>query len=72
MKSLKWFKDRIGKTIYRDTNNCPCDTCKNVLINGIFIEDMQVAQYLFDIQNDMKYEGIVLNYRDKQKPHITV
>lgn len=63
MQLLDFFISNIGKTIWRDTNGCPCDTCKNVLINGIFIEDMQVAQYLFDIQNDMQYEGIVLNHR---------
>ena len=64
MQPLEFFTSRIGKIIWRDTNGCPCATCKNVEINGILIQDEQVAKYIFDIQCDMNYEGVMLNYRD--------
>jgi hypothetical protein len=67
MQPLEFFTSRIGKIIFRDTNSCPCYFCKNVEMYGIKIEDKQHAQYIFDIQCDMIYEGVMLNYRDTQK-----
>lgn len=62
MNSLQWLKDRIGKRIYRDSNNCHCDYCKNIYLNGLVIKDEFHATYLFDIQNDIGY-----NYSDVTK-----
>jgi len=66
MKSIKWFKKRIGKTVFRDRNNCNCDECKDTLKNGLIICDDNHAEWLFTIQCDLKEEGIDLNYRDKK------
>lgn len=55
MKTLKWFKDRIGKRIYRNDNECPCDYCKDICVNGLIIKNELHAQYLFDIQNEIGY-----------------
>ncbi len=65
MKSLKWFKDRIGKTIFRDSSNCPeCATCVDVEKNGMIVEDESHAEYLFNIQNEFAGCNVSLNYRD--------
>lgn len=72
MQPLEFFTSRINKIIWRDTNGCPCATCKNVEVNGILIQDLEHAQYLYDIQCDMNYEGVILNYRDKQKDHASI
>lgn len=66
MKPLQFFIDNIGKVIYRDTNGCTCPTCKDVEVNGLLVEDLSHATYLFNIQNDMMYEGVKLEYRDKK------
>ena len=64
MKTLKWFKDRIGKRIFRDFSECPCKDCKETQEFGIMVVDAQHAEYLYDIQNEYKIDGIDLNYRD--------
>jgi len=61
MKSLQWFINRIGKKIYRDSDNCECSTCKEVVKNGLIIHDKNHAEYLHMVHS----EGI--DYRDKQK-----
>ena len=58
--SLKWFKNRIGKRIYRDDNHC-CDTCDEVFRNGIVVHDEQHAEYLYMVNCEMD-----LNYRDNK------
>lgn len=49
LRPLKWFKDRVGKTIYRDKITCPCLWCFQAFCNGLIITDKDHAQYLFDI-----------------------
>lgn len=66
MKTLQWFKNRIGKIVYRDDDGCDCATCVNVVNNGLKIHDENQAQYVFDTQNDWAAEGIMLNYRDEK------
>lgn len=66
MKTLQYFKDRIGKKIYRDSDGCDCDSCKKVLKEGLLVHDEDHAQYIFDAQNDWASEGILLNYRDEK------
>lgn len=66
MKDLEWFKQKIGKTIYRDSDGCSCPTCERIVENGLTVADEQHAEYIFDIQNEWAQEGIYLNYRDKK------
>lgn len=65
MKTLKWFKNRIGTRIYRDDNDCGCGSCRAVLEEGLLVFDEFHATYLYDTQNDYAAEGVLLNYRDK-------
>ena len=64
-QSLEWFKDRVGKRIFRDHHEC-CTDCTEVAENGLIISDEQQAEYLFDIQNEFGAEGFELNYRSKK------
>ncbi len=66
MHTLKWFINRIGKTVYRDDSKCGCFCCDNIVKNGVKIRNEQHAEYLHDVQHDFAAEGILLNYRDKQ------
>ena len=62
----QWFLKRIGERIYRDDQDCPCDTCKRILEEGLVIEDRQHAEYLWAVDNDFESEGINSNYRDEK------
>lgn len=66
LHSEKWFKDRIGKRIYRDADDCECETCKDAVKNGIVIRDKAHAYYLYNIQCDFAIDGTILNYRDEK------
>ena len=57
--TLKWFKNRIKKTIYRDKLSCPCDMCQN---EEVFIKNEDAAYNIFMHQNDLDIE-----YFDTQK-----
>lgn len=57
--SVSWFKDRIGKTIYRDMVSCQCYPCQKAGREGIKVVDEMHAGYLADIEVDL---GI--RYRD--------
>lgn len=46
----QWFLDRIGKRVYRESNGCPCDTCKNITKEGLEIYDESHALYLHDCE----------------------
>ena len=59
-KRLQWFKDRIGKRIYRYDVSCECEVCKAVGAHGLIIADDMHAHYLFDCEAEL---GIV--YRDE-------
>lgn len=61
-KSLQWFKDRIGKKVFRTISFCKCEICKNVFEKGVVILDNDHAQYLFDCQNEFD-----LYYFDKKQ-----
>lgn len=60
-KKLKWFKDRIGKRVFRDKNTFDSDTCIEVFENGLIIIDEMHAHYLTDISLEL---GI--NYYDEK------
>jgi len=60
-KRLKWFQDRIGKTIYRGSLSCDCEICKAIEAAGVEILDKDHAKYLTDTSFEMNVE-----YRDKK------
>ncbi len=64
MQTLQWFKDRIGKVIYRDKSSCTCLHCNNTVINGLTIADESHANWLYEVQNTYAEDGVKLNYRD--------
>jgi hypothetical protein len=56
----KWFRDRIGKEIFRTKRTkgtCDCPACMNLYLNGMFINDKTHADYLyiFESETDFKY-----------------
>lgn len=57
----QWFIDRIGERIYRHNNICKCEVCMDVFKNGLIIHSKDMAQYLYDCQNQM---GLI--YSDKK------
>lgn len=61
--TLKWFLNRLGKTVYRDDVSCPCPTCKKGTTDGIVIGDKQHAEYLHLIETS---HDMGVNYRDKK------
>jgi len=63
-RNLQWFKNRIGKRIYRDISGCVCKGCKEVDENGMIVSDEFHAEYLEMIDNDFEACGKKLNYRD--------
>lgn len=44
--SLRWFKNRVGKRIYRPETSCKCHNCKKVADEGLIITDEFHAQCL--------------------------
>ncbi|MFZ5365418.1 MAG: hypothetical protein ACOZBH_04465 [Patescibacteria group bacterium] len=62
----KWFIRRIGKRVFRDADGCECDLCRNVVENGIIINDKQHADYMYEMQWECANLGTYLNYRDKK------
>jgi len=63
MRTLKWFKDRIGKRIFRDADGCDCSGCAKVVSDGLVVHNDFHADYLFTLQCDFMAEGTNLNYR---------
>ena len=48
-----WFKDRIGKRVYRADTSCECDSCKRVSKEGLIISDSDHAVYLANVSGEM-------------------
>ena len=67
-KTESWFKKRIGKRVFRDTQGSAhdkeCATCARVTQEGIIIHDEAHAEYLATVDNEFSAEGIFSNYRD--------
>ena len=60
--TLQWFKNRIGKRIYRLTfTNC-CESCSETYKKGVVISDVTHADYVYTCQNEMNLE-----YDDKPR-----
>ena len=49
----EWFKERVGKKVYRTKGQCNCMVCYDVFMNGLYIADEFHANYLFDCQNEL-------------------
>ena len=64
-RTFRWFKNRIGKRIFRDKSTCDCAHCRAVEKEGLIVFDKQHAQHLADIDADFATCGAYLNYRDK-------
>lgn len=59
--SKKWFRNRIGKTIYRKSLKCPCSSCQKteVIIKDMAEFDLRKefhADYIYDCQNVYEIE----------------
>jgi len=63
-KSLKWFQERIWKTIYRDELSCKCDTCVNGWLHWIKILSENHAGYLYTVHCELNIE--YYDTQDKQ------
>ena len=61
-KDFQWFKDRIGKKVYRKHNFCSCNVCLRVWENGLIIHDEMHADYLYAIEMETD-----VNYFDKEE-----
>lgn len=48
----EWFMSRIGKTVFRNDNGCPCKSCQRIYVEGIAIDDEFHATYLRDVEGD--------------------
>ena len=66
-KTLEWFKERIGKRIYRDADGCDCESCDHVVEHGFEVANENHAYYLEAIDSDYASEGAYLNYRDTKE-----
>lgn len=57
--TLQWYKDRIGRSVYRkpgSTDQCMCSRCLKIFNTPIEITDAKVAQRLFEMEYEMSYE----------------
>jgi hypothetical protein len=59
---LTWFQERVGKKVFRNETSCKCINCTFNYKNGVVINDDIHANYLFDMQNELR-----LNYFDEPK-----
>jgi hypothetical protein len=63
----QWFRDRIGKRVFRGDNGCPCKICKERTDSGILIIDQSHADYLFMIESKSQMGLIPLTYFDTKE-----
>lgn len=59
-KQLAWFKERIGKRVYRGKVACECIMCRTIEKEGLIIDNEMHAIYLTDMSVELNIE-----YRDK-------
>ena len=59
--TLQWFKNRIGKKIYRLTEACHCKHCQKSFEDGFVLYSKTHADYVYCCQNEMG-----LKYADKK------
>jgi len=63
----KWFRQRIGKVIYRNDNGCSCPACQDALKNGLVVNDEMHANYLYENECEYTAEGHPLRYFDTKE-----
>lgn len=63
----KWFRERVGRVVWRTDTGCLCEVCKGVYANGVKIEDVRHAGYLQDLEADYAAGGDVLRYFDTKE-----
>lgn len=66
-RSEDWFKERIGKRIYRTITSCNCLTCKRVYVEGLTIQDKDHAWYLLMHSYDESENPDGSHYFDTEK-----
>ena len=54
--TLQWFKNRIGKRIYRLTDVHCCKHCQNTYEKGLVISNNTHASYVYAWQNEIGLE----------------
>ena len=64
---LQWFLDRIGKRVFRNKTDCPCEICTAVYERGMLVENKMEAQYLYDLEAAYTCEGDLLRYFDTRE-----
>lgn len=57
MDRLQWFKDRIGKRVYRGKTTCTCSICDGVSKEGLIIQDELHANYLYDVEGESHFDS---------------
>ena len=65
-KRQQWFRDRIGKTVYRNDIDC-CERCKKVYEEGLVISDQMHADYLNDMESISHAEDRPVKYFDTRE-----
>lgn len=50
LERQKWFKDRIGKRVFRNNTTCQCSVCQSVYEKGIVIDNEMHASYMHDME----------------------
>jgi len=63
----QWFKDRIGKRVWRNKTSCKCDTCTRVHEEGLVLSDEYHAIYVCDMEGCSNADDTPLNYFDTKK-----
>ena len=63
----KWFRERIEKIVWRNETSCKCAICKNVFENGLYIQDLFHADYVYDCECESNGEGTPLRYFDSKE-----
>ncbi len=63
----QWFRDRVGKVVYRNKTSCDCEICNSVYKNGLFIKDIFHAEYIAMCECDYNSECVPLYYFDTKK-----
>lgn len=68
MTRKDWFRDKIGKRIFRIKSTCPCESCLRVHREGIEVLDEDHADYLtiIEAETGIKYFDNV-EERDKHE-----
>jgi hypothetical protein len=59
----KWFFQRIGSTVFRNSF-CNCAACQKIMENGLVIADEQHADYVASFEAESHIEGTPVKYFD--------